>query len=421
MSLFRIAPALTARMRTVKYRSLRFTVIMTSRSFVARSLVASLLIGSLSVGCGDDDGATPGGGAHGFTVGGTIAGLVGTGLVLQNSAGDDLAVTPNGTGADRFDFRTALATGAPFAVTVKTQPGAPAQTCTVANGAGAVASAAVTNVAITCGGLRTVSARVVGLDTGRSVVLQNNGRDDLAFAAEGTQAFATTIASGGAYSVTVLSQPSGGSCLVAEGSGTVGAEDVVVEVSCPRNVFVDAVAGLDTNVGSAAAPWKTITHAIASMPVAGGTIQLAPGIYSQDSGERFPLEPRSNQTILGDVATRGASATPTVIRGAGGYTPAAGDLGKFPSPFTYSVIFTPGVTGAAVKGVAFATTDSYAFLADGASVSLDSDYVMTGAGFAGNGAQVTITNSALGGPEIVLVVVDPTTTLKLRGTTLSGG
>jgi len=64
--------------------------------------------------------------------------------VLQNNGGDDLTIMTNGPAS----FSTALAMGAHYDVTVKTQP--PAQTCVVANGAGIVASADVTNIAVTC-------------------------------------------------------------------------------------------------------------------------------------------------------------------------------------------------------------------------------------------------------------------------------
>ena len=79
------------------------------------------------------------------TVGGTVSGLTGTGLALQNNNAGDLAIAANGA----FTFPTPVATGAPYSVTVKTQPGGPAQTCTVANGSG-TANANVTNVAVSC-------------------------------------------------------------------------------------------------------------------------------------------------------------------------------------------------------------------------------------------------------------------------------
>jgi len=59
-----------------------------------------------------------------YTVGGNVTGLTGSGLVLQNNGGDNLAVTADGP----FTFATAIAAGAPYSVTVQTQPSG--QTCT---------------------------------------------------------------------------------------------------------------------------------------------------------------------------------------------------------------------------------------------------------------------------------------------------
>ena len=66
-----------------------------------------------------------------YTIGGTISGLSGTGLVLQDNGGDNLQV---GSTQTTFTFATAVASGAAYAVTVLTQPSSPAQTCTVTNG-----------------------------------------------------------------------------------------------------------------------------------------------------------------------------------------------------------------------------------------------------------------------------------------------
>ncbi len=79
-----------------------------------------------------------------YSIGGTVSGLAGT-VVLENSGGNDLSISANGT----FTFSAPVAQGAPYAVTVATDPSG--QTCTVANGSGVVGSAGVTNVAVTCG------------------------------------------------------------------------------------------------------------------------------------------------------------------------------------------------------------------------------------------------------------------------------
>lgn len=81
-----------------------------------------------------------------YTVGGTVTGLTGSGLVLQLNGGDSLSFTGSGT----FDFGTRLNNGAAYSVTVMTQPSNPAQTCTVRNGSGAIDKASVTNVIVSC-------------------------------------------------------------------------------------------------------------------------------------------------------------------------------------------------------------------------------------------------------------------------------
>ncbi|HEX6839562.1 MAG TPA: beta-propeller fold lactonase family protein, partial [Polyangia bacterium] len=86
-------------------------------------------------------------GSSGPTVGGTVTGLAGSGLVLQNSGGDDLAVAKSGA----FTFATPLADGAGYDVSILTQPTSPPQICAVANGKGTIAGgAAVTSVAVRC-------------------------------------------------------------------------------------------------------------------------------------------------------------------------------------------------------------------------------------------------------------------------------
>ena len=80
-----------------------------------------------------------------YTIGGSVSGLVtGKTVGLLNNGGDALTVNANGS----FTFATALTSGSAYAVTVGTQP--VGQVCTVSNGTGTVASANVTNVAVSC-------------------------------------------------------------------------------------------------------------------------------------------------------------------------------------------------------------------------------------------------------------------------------
>ncbi len=89
-----------------------------------------------------------------YTIGGTVSGLTGTGLMLRNNGGDDEAVPANATS---FTFNTAIAAGAGYNVSVQTQSSG--QSCTVQNGTG-TANANVTNVAVSCS--NTSGATVVG-------------------------------------------------------------------------------------------------------------------------------------------------------------------------------------------------------------------------------------------------------------------
>ena len=64
-------------------------------------------------------------------------------------------------------------------------------------------------------------------------MLQDNGGDNLSVGANGTFTFATSLVGGASYSVTVKTNPSGQSCTVSNGSGTVGSANVTsVAVSC---------------------------------------------------------------------------------------------------------------------------------------------------------------------------------------------
>lgn len=94
-----------------------------------------------------------------FTIGGTVTGLSGVGLVLRNNGGDDLTVAASGA----VTFSSPVATGEKYAVVVKTQPVLPGQFCTVSGGTGTVGTANVTDIAIECIGSSFVDTDRDGL------------------------------------------------------------------------------------------------------------------------------------------------------------------------------------------------------------------------------------------------------------------
>lgn len=118
-----------------------------------RARIATAFLATLAAGCGGGGGGDNGGGTPppppppppgAFQVGGTVAGLSTTGLVLANG-GSTVSVA---AGASSFNFADKLAGGAAYGVSVKTQPAG--QTCSVTNGSGTVGSADVTNIAVSC-------------------------------------------------------------------------------------------------------------------------------------------------------------------------------------------------------------------------------------------------------------------------------
>ncbi len=80
----------------------------------------------------------------------------------------------------------------------------------------------------------TVGGTVSGLSG--TVVLQDNGGDDLTINSDGSFTFATAVAEGATYNVTVLTQPATQTCTVTNGSGTISGANVTnVSVNCVTN------------------------------------------------------------------------------------------------------------------------------------------------------------------------------------------
>jgi hypothetical protein len=137
-----------------------------------------------------------------FSIGGTVSGLSGSGLVLQLNGGSALMILGNGA----FTFPTQIARGSNFTVSASVQPLNPSQTCSIANGSGRI-MAAISNVAVTC----TTNSFKVGVTVsglaGSGLVLINNGADNLTRNGNGAAQFMTAVLSGASYDVRVLTQP----------------------------------------------------------------------------------------------------------------------------------------------------------------------------------------------------------------------
>lgn len=145
----------------------------TSIRRMARCACAAAFLAALTACGGDDSGPAAPVTQATYTVGGTLTGLTGSGLVLQ-IAGIDLPVSSSGA----FTFGKPLLSGTGYVVAVETQPISPAQFCTVANASGFIGAANVTNVLVTCEAVYTVGGTVSGL-VGPGLVLQLHSFDIL--------------------------------------------------------------------------------------------------------------------------------------------------------------------------------------------------------------------------------------------------
>jgi len=170
------------------------------------------------------------------SIGVMVTDLLGTGLALQdvingnNANPDKLSIPTDGS----FTFPTAVPTGETYNVTVQTQPTNPTQTCVVTGGQG-TATVTVSNITVYCGPIFTVGVNVTGL-VGSGLVLLDNGKDNLSITKDGQFTFATPLANGENYAVTVLSQPTNPSqtCTVANGSGVINGNVTDVQVACSQ-------------------------------------------------------------------------------------------------------------------------------------------------------------------------------------------
>ncbi len=251
--------------------------------------------------------------ATNFTISAAVAGLTGT-LVLQDNLADNLTITTNAT----VPFNTPIASGSPYSVTVLTQP--TGQTCSLGSNASGTATANVT-VNVTCvtnAVSFTISAAVTGL-TG-TLVLQDNLADNLTITTNTTVPFATQIPSGGAYSVTILTQPSGQTCTL--GSNAIGTATgpVTVTVTCGANPTLTlsaAVTGLSgtlvvqDDAGKQLTFTTNTTQAFSNLYVSGATYSVS--VLTQPTTQNCTVGSNGSGTITANTTvTVTCTSNPTI-------------------------------------------------------------------------------------------------------------
>lgn len=209
-----------------------------------------------------------------YAVGGTVSGLAaGASLVLQNSGADDVTLSTDGS----FVFPSLVRSGSTYAVTVKTQPAMPSQTCAVTRGAGTVGGANVGDVGVACTTNKYfLRGTLTGLPSGTLHIQNSAILADLILPGNGPFAFPNPVPSGSHYDVGVVVQPDRIlRCRVRNGVGTVGAADVIdLKVICSRSPFIDPAYMPELVVASPAESLATPTGGLLS---GGGPIYWSSG------------------------------------------------------------------------------------------------------------------------------------------------
>ena len=344
-----------------------------------------------------------------YTIGGTLSGLnTGTSVTLLDNGGDSLTVTANGA----FTFKTALASGASYSVTVSIQP--TGETCTVTGGSGTVGTVNVTTVKVACvTKTYTIGGAVSGLNSGTSVTLLDNGGDALTVTANGSFTFKTPIASGAAYNVTVSVQPTGETCTVTNGSGTVGSANVTnVAVACktaPTFTIGGTVSGLNSgtsvtlldNGGDALTVTANSIFTFKTPIASGSTYSVTVG--TEPTGETC--------TVTNGSGTVGSANVTNV---AVACSPISGGGGAYWIPYSATPI--PQATPPGQNGLFLIASDKLTSAPVPAFITTDNTHLL------GIGTQITENNGVASYSPQVIMYADTTSTgtTNIFGLTLAG-
>ncbi|MDH5720600.1 MAG: hypothetical protein OEZ13_08255 [Spirochaetia bacterium] len=168
-----------------------------------------------------------------YTVSGNITGNLSGNVTLRFIGGaHNTTLVKSATGAFNFNAFP-VNDGTSWIINVESVAGG--GFCNASNNTGIISGANVTNVSVVCALATHKVAGIVSGLSGSGLVLKNNGGDNKSIGANGYFEFATQVAEGASYSVTVGTHPSGPLqlCSVSNGSGIMGTTDVTnVTVNC---------------------------------------------------------------------------------------------------------------------------------------------------------------------------------------------
>lgn len=218
------------------------------RSLRHHLLFAILLVGitlAMMPGCGSSNSSGTSGGGNcslGLNPGfcGTLTGLPsGHSVTLtfstSDAGGGNLTLSANGSFAYMLSAQVDLSTTWNISVASETAGASCNVTSQGSNGSGGVRVQEITGVAVSCSSATTftIGGALSGLNSGAQITLADNGSDPLTLSANGNFTFHASVNQGGAYSVTVSTQPTDELCTVSQGVGSnVTANITSVAVTC---------------------------------------------------------------------------------------------------------------------------------------------------------------------------------------------
>ena len=186
---------------------------------------AALACAVVLTACGGDDGQ--------LLLAGTISGVTKPGMVLMNNNGSEfeVPVPSNGTGVTTFRFPELISSDDKYDVQVKSVPSnVNKDSCRYRYNTGR-AGFDVTNIQISCDfKTQALGGTVSNL---KNELILVNGSDRVIVPAGATTFAMAPVAQDAPYGVSILANPAGQSCTIANGVGTMGAADVNnVTVTC---------------------------------------------------------------------------------------------------------------------------------------------------------------------------------------------
>ncbi|QOY94236.1 hypothetical protein IM543_22595 [Massilia sp. UMI-21] len=211
-------------------------------SLIRPASMLAMALGLASCGGGGDDN---------YTVTGTVEGLIYPSLVLTNN-GTDITVAPPAKAGEpvTFSFPDKLEYGDTYSVAVKANP--PHQTCGVhpsyqLSAADTAGRLAAINARFVCAiNQYSIGGKITGLTKDNTgLVLANGSTTGTTAVVPSTTdttgaafdyAMILPVAYGETYGVTIVSQPTGRTCTVANPTGTMGDAQVTnIDITCVPN------------------------------------------------------------------------------------------------------------------------------------------------------------------------------------------